>query len=362
MSKKESCVGVGIVGCGFVANMKHLPALSNISEAEIVAIFDVNQARAEEAGAKFAPDAVIHKTFDELISDNNVDTVYILTANSTHSEYAIKAMQAGKHVLCEKPMAMNLDEAERMLEISEKTKKKLTIGYQCRLIPEVVYLKQLCDKGTLGDIYYAKALAVRRRAVPTWGSFLDKEAQGGGCLIDMGTHAIDLALHLMNNYEVASVMGNTYNYLGKNPTDANAFGKWDPDKFEVEDSAFALIRMKNGATISVDCSWALNTLLVQENKTVLCGTKGGADMFDGVRLNGESDGVLTVTTPDIYKTSGASLKNFRNAPEIPTESRLWIDAIINDTEPFVKPYEAYTVSRIIEAIYESARTGQSVSL
>ena len=330
-----------------------------------MAIFDLNEERAEEAGAKFAPKAAIHKTFEDLIADNNVDTVYILTANSTHSEYAIKAMLAGKHVLCEKPMAMNLREAERMLETAEKTKKKLTIGYQCRLIPEVVYLKGLCDKGALGDIYYAKALAVRRRAVPTWGSFLDKEAQGGGCLIDMGTHAIDMALHLMDNYDVASVMGNTYNFLGKRPTDANAFGKWDPDKFEVEDSAFALIRMKNGATISVDCSWALNTLLVllvQENKTVLCGTKGGADILDGVRLNGESDGVLTVTTPDIYKNTGASLPNFRNAPKIPTESRLWIDAIINDREPFVKPYEAYTVSRIIEAIYESAKTGQSVSL
>ena len=362
MGTKESKVGVGIVGCGFVANMKHLPALSNIPEAEIVAIFDVSQERAEAAANKYSQNAAIYKTFKELLADKRVDTVYILTANRTHSEYAIEAMLAGKHVLCEKPMAMNLVEAERMLETTEKTKKKLTIGYQCRLSPEVIYLKELCDEGKLGEIYYAKALAVRRRAVPTWGSFLDKQAQGGGCLIDMGTHAIDLTLHLMNNYEVSSVMGNTYNYLGKTPTDANAFGKWDPDEFEVEDSAFALIRMKNGATISVDCSWALNALLVQENKTVLCGTKGGADILDGVRLNGESDGVLTVTTPDLYKKTGASLPNFGNAPEVPTESRLWIDAILNDTDPFVKPHEAYTVSRIIEAIYTSAETGQSVSL
>ena len=157
-------------------------------------------------------------------------------------------------------------------------------------------------------------------------------------------------------------MGNTYQYLGKKPTPANATGLWDADKFEVEDSAFALIRMKNGATISVDCSWALNTLEVYENKVVLCGTEAGADLLDGVRLNGEHNGVLTVTKPDLQGRSACDLPMFNKGVKKVSESRLWIDAILNDTEPFVKPFEAYTVSRIIDGIYRSAQTGELVKL
>ena len=363
MAKTESKVGVGIVGCGFVAHMKHLPALKEIPEAEIVSVFDFNAGRAQEVAENFgAVGCKVCTDFEEVIRDPNVDTVYILTSNVTHSEYAVRALDAGKHVLCEKPMAMSIEEATKMMDAVERSGKKPTIGYQCRLIPEVQYLKRVCDAGELGHIYHARALAVRRRHIPAWGSFLNKAAQGGGCLIDMGTHAIDMALYLMNHYDVDSVMGNTYQYLGKKPTPANATGLWDADKFEVEDSAFALIRMKNGATISVDCSWALNTLEVYENKVVLCGTEAGADLLDGVRLNGEHNGVLTVTKPDLQGRSACDLPMFNKGVKKVSESRLWIDAILNDTEPFVKPFEAYTVSRIIDGIYRSAQTGELVKL
>ena len=162
MAKTESKVGVGIVGCGFVAHMKHLPALKEIPEAEIVSVFDFNAGRAQEVAENFgAVGCKVCTDFEEVIRDPNVDTVYILTSNVTHSEYAVRALDAGKHVLCEKPMAMSIEEATKMMDAVERSGKKLTIGYQCRLIPEVQYLKRVCDAGELGHIYHARALAVR---------------------------------------------------------------------------------------------------------------------------------------------------------------------------------------------------------
>ena len=360
--RSNSKVGVGIIGCGIVAYIKHLPALKEIEEAEIVAVFDRNRTKAERVAFEYGKNAAVYDDLDELLRDTRVDTVYVLTNTGMHSAITVKALLAGKHVFCEKPMAISVSEAEKMLEAAEKTGKKLTIGYQNRFLPEVSFLKGLCDEGYFGDIYHARCLAVRRRAIPVWGSSLSKSANGGGCLIDIGTHAIDLALYLMNNYEVDSVMGNTYQYLGKQPTKANANGLWKAEDFEVEDSAFAFIRMKNGATVSLDCSWALNTLEVFENKVMLCGSKAGADMFDGVRLNGEVNGNLTITKPDIYGQTASDIPKPDRYKQKTAESKAWIEAIINDTAPLVKAKEALTVSKVIEAIYTSARTGNSVKL
>lgn len=178
----------------------------------------------------------------------------MLTPNSTHAEVSIAAMESGKHVMCEKPMAKTYAEAKAMVDVAHRTGKVLNIGYQCRYRADAQYLKQACEDGELGDIYFAKALAVRRRAVPTWGVFLDKDKQGGGPLIDMGTHALDMTLWMMDNYEVESVTGSTFQKLADQTNTGNRWGDWDPAKFTVEDSAFGFIKMKNGAN---DCPGVL---------------------------------------------------------------------------------------------------------
>jgi len=211
----------------------------------------------------------------------------------------------------------------------------------------------------LGEIYFAKAHAIRRRAVPTWGVFLNEEEQGGGPLIDIGTHALDLTLWMMNNYKPKYVVGNTYHKLAERRNAANAWGPWDPDKFTVEDSAFGFITMENGATIILESSWALNSLDVDEAKTTLCGTEGGADMKDGLRINGEMNGRLYTTKIDL-STGGVAFYEGKAEDAADLEARLWIESIVNNTEPVVKPEEAYVVSQILEAIYTSSKTGKPV--
>ena len=274
----------GIVGCGGIANGKHLPAMKKSGLYEIVAFCDIIRERAEKAKKEYGTeDAKVFEDYQELIKED-LDVVYVTTPNRSHAEISIAAMEAGKDVMCEKPMAKNYAEAQKMVETSEKTGRILNIGYQNRYRPDSLYLKEMCKADELGEIYFAKAHALRRRAVPTWGVFLNEEEQGGGPLIDIGTHALDLTLWMMDNYEVESVTGQTFHKLADQTNQGNAFGDWDPKEFCVEDSAFGFIRMKNGAVIELEAAWALNTLEVDEAKTSLCGTKAGADMKDGLRL------------------------------------------------------------------------------
>ncbi|UQZ85423.1 putative oxidoreductase YcjS [Paenibacillus konkukensis] len=356
-------VNIGIIGLGGIGTSKHLPSLAKVPQARVIAFCDLEEDKAALAAKQFGADgAKVYSDYRKLLEESAIDVVHVCTPNSSHAEITVAALEAGKHVMCEKPMAITSADAKRMLEAAKRTGKKLTIGYQNRYRQDSLYLKQLCEMGELGDIYYGKALAIRRRAVPTWGVFLEKDLQGGGPLIDIGTHALDLTLWMMDNYKPVSVTGSVFHKLGGTRNAANLWGSWDPDKFTVEDAAVGFIKMENGATITLEASWALNTLDVREAKTVLCGTKAGADMDDSLRLNGERLGRLY--DHKIRFDSAPVVFYGAQKDETPAdmEARLWIECILNDTEPFVKPEQALVVSEILEAIYESAATGQTIYL
>ena len=256
-------------------------------------------------------------------------------------------------------MAKTYAEAKKMYETAQRTGKKLTIGYQQRWRPDSLYLKEACDNGDLGDIYYGRAIALRRRAVPTWGVFLNEYEQGGGPLIDIGTHALDLTLWMMNNYEPASVTGSTYRKLADQTQTGNAWGDWDPKKFTVEDSAFGFIKMKNGATIVLEASWALNSLDVDEAKTSLCGTKAGADMKDGLRINRVHHGRQCVEKPDLG-AGGVAFYDGTEEKPADIEAEVFYNAVTKGTPLTVEPEQALVVTQLLEAIYESAKTGKTI--
>lgn len=359
----EQKIKIGIIGCGGIANGKHMPAYKNLSdEAEMVAFCDIIVERAEKANNDYADGkGKVFTDYRELLKEP-LDAVCVCTPNISHCEITVAALLAGKHVICEKPMAINYKEAKAMLEAKAKSGKLLTIGYQNRYRPEVSYLKQEADKGTFGDIYFARAKALRRRAVPTWGVFLDEEKQGGGPLIDIGTHSLDLTLYVMNNYKPKYAVGTVYHKLNNQTQTANAWGDWDPDKFTVEDSAFGFVVMENGATISVDASWALNCADIGEAQTMICGTKAGADMPNDLklRINGVNNGTQYITVPD-FASGGVDFFEGAgcNTPPI-LEAKTFLNAIRKKEQLVVLPEQAIVVTRILEAIYESAKTGKPV--
>ncbi|WP_036097687.1 Gfo/Idh/MocA family protein [Listeria floridensis] len=351
---------VGIIGCGGIANGKHMPSLKQVEGVEMVAFCDTIPERAEQAKRDFgSKNASVYTDYRELLKDSEIEVVHVCTPNISHAEITIASLYADKHVMCEKPMAKTAEEARAMIEARDATGKKLTIGYQNRFRKDSSFLHAICAEERLGEIYYAKAKAIRRRAVPTWGVFLDEEAQGGGPLIDIGTHALDLTLWMMQNYKPKYVVGNSYHKLSQTKNAANAWGAWDPEKFTVEDSAFGFITMENGATIVLESSWALNSLDVGEAKTTLCGTLGGADMEDGLRINGEEHG-LTYTKHVDLETGGVDFYDGAGETAELLEAKAWIDAVRNDKEPVVKPEEALVVTEILEAIYKSSQTGEPV--
>ena len=357
----EKVLRLGVIGCGGIANGKHMPAEKRNPRAKMVAFCDIIPERAEKAKKEFGDEnSAVYTDYKELLKDPTIDAVLVLTHNAEHCHITVDALNAGKHVLCEKPMATSYEEAQKMIEAAKKNNKVLTIGYQNRWRPDSMYMKQMANDGEFGDIYYAEAIAIRRRAVPTWGVFIDEEKQGGGPLIDIGTHALDLTLHMMNNYEPAYCVGKTFHKLNKNTQTGNAWGDWDVDRFTAEDAAFGFIVMKNGAVIYLKSSWALNMANPVEAVTTVCGDKAGADMLDGLRINGVKNGRQYIMKPDFNAGSVAFFSGAGGSEPSDLEAANFSAAILDGEELNVKPEQAAVVTRILEAIYESEKTGKPV--
>lgn len=363
---------IGIIGCGNIANTKHMPNLAKFHDrVEMTAFCDKDIEKAKKAAAQYGTaDAKIYTDYREMVKDNELDAVHICTPNRWHCEMTVAALEAGKHVMCEKPMAITYDDAKKMTDAAKRTGKILTIGYQNRFRKDTQTLKKLVDQGELGEIYFAKAHALRRRGIPNWGVFTNKEEQGGGPLIDIGTHSLDITLWIMDNYKPVSVLGSTFCKLGntlrgdEQGTDAH----WDPDAFEVEDSAFGLVKFENGATVFLETSWALNTLEQKQAMATFCGTKAGASMeYLGdagtdrrLLINKVTAGQLAVLEPDVKEETASSADLIFNYPGAELECQTWIDALEGKGEIVVKPEQAMVVTRILEAIYESAKTGKAI--
>ncbi len=356
----KSDLRVGIIGVGGIAEGKHMPNLAKVKNVKMVAFCDLLRDKAEKGAAQFGvKGAAIYTDYQQMLIKEQLDVVHVCTPNISHAEIAIAALEAGCHVMCEKPMSKTADGARKMLEAAKRTGKKLTIGYQNRYRADSLYAKKMIEKGELGEIYFAKAHALRRRAVPTWGVFLDAEAQGGGPLIDIGTHALDLTLWLMNNYEPEYVVGTAYRKLADRKNAANPWGAWDPKKYTVEDSAFGFVKFKNGATVFLESSWALNIRQASEAICTLCGTEAGIDMWDGLQIVGDKHGRM-YNEKILLGAGGVAFYEGKGDDPSELEAALWIEAIVKNKEPFVKPQEALVVSEILEAIYTSNETGKPV--
>ncbi|WP_203567592.1 Gfo/Idh/MocA family protein [Aestuariimicrobium ganziense] len=356
---------VGVIGLGFIAHYKHLPGLAAVADdVDIIAFCDFEEEKREKYIKEYGvEDSYTTDDWKKVVADESLDAVYVLTWNVSHAEITCAALEAGKHVLCEKPMAISSEEAEKMVETAKRTGKILTIGYQNRFRDDVQMARKAVDDGVLGDVYVSKAHAIRRRGVPTWGVFTDVEKQGGGPLIDIGTHALDLALWLSNNYEVDSVTGSVFHKIAEMPY-GEAGSNFPQDNFSTEDSAFGYVKMKNGAMIFLEAAWAINFAHSREAAVTLAGTKGG------VELDHDGDAVMKATINNVVAgrtvtTQPAATRFFSPggstaSPEAVAEQKTFIGAIRDGKDLVVLPEQALVVTRVLEAIYNSAKSGDPV--
>lgn len=351
-----SKVRVGVIGAGSISNV-HLTAYAANPNVELVAICDLNGERAKEKAEQYEA-AKTYTDYRELLADPDIDAVSVCTWNNTHAEISIAALEAGKHVLCEKPLCKTVEDAERVQEAVRRSGKLLQVGYVRRFGQNVQTLRKFIEAGELGEIYYAKASCLRRLGNPG-GWFADSERSGGGPLIDLGVHIIDLCWYLMGKPKVTSVSGNTYRKLGNRKNIDNlAFYKaadYDADQNDVEDLANALIRFDNGASLFVDVSFTLHAK--KDELTVkIYGEKGGAEIEPELQIIAEKHDTILNMTPQIDQLTFDFQKGFK------AEIAHFIECCQGKAEVLSPVEDGVEMLKILCGIYQSAAEGKEIQL
>ena len=350
-------LGVGFIGTGHIATQVHLPVFRKLADeglVNIVAVCDIDPDKARSVAEKFSVPQYF-TDYSDLVARDDIDVVSVCTPNFLHLDPVIKSFAAGKHVLCEKPLAINATEGEAMVAAAEKAQRQLMVGLNWRYDNAAQAAHRFVRDGMAGEIYYARAHAIRRRGIPGWGMFTQKDKQGGGPLIDMGVHVLDLTMWLMGNPVPVSVTGATYTKFGTREGIIGLRGQWDRAKYTVEDLGVGLIRFANGASLSLEASFALN-IERDRFETSLMGTEGGIHLdplkYENTRLFREESGTLTDTT----------LASITRGNSHEAEIRDFVDALINGREVAIPGSQALALTRILDALYLSAETGREVRL
>ncbi|APC49467.1 dehydrogenase [Virgibacillus halodenitrificans] len=340
---------MGIIGVGGIAQERHIPAFLQLQDkVTLMAVNDMNKERADEVAKKYNIPHVF-STYHELFAV--VDAVTICTPNKFHAEISIAALNAGVHVFCEKPMAITTEECERMIEASQKVGKLLSIGYHYRYTEVSQIAKRAVMENQIGDPLVTRVQALRRRKVPGWGVFTNKELQGGGSLIDFGCHLLDLSIWLLGDPEPVEVIGKTYNRLSKSPIQINDWGSFNYQTFEVDDHVSAYITFENDISVLFECSWAAN---IKEDKIHLSvsGAEGGLNMYPFELYQPKLGSMMETTAKAEHNEKRAGVVQAEN----------FVNSCLGESELVVKPEQAMKVSKIIEAIYQSSESGTSVKL
>ncbi|MDQ0915246.1 Gfo/Idh/MocA family protein [Paenibacillus sp. V4I5] len=349
-----SKVRVAVIGAGSISEM-HLKSYQNNPDTELYAICDLNEERAKAKAEKYGITR-IYTDYKKLLADPGIDAVSICTWNNSHAPISIAALDAGKNVLTEKPLCMTVNEALAVEKAVHRSGKTLQVGFVRRYASNTRIIKSFLENGELGDIYYAKASCIRRLGNPG-GWFSDVERSGGGPLIDVGVHVIDLCWYLMGRPKVKSVSGNTYKKLGNRANVKNlAFYKaadYDASHNTVEDMANALIRFENGASILVDVSFTLHAK--EDELTVkLYGDKGGAELEPQLSIITEKHDTILNLTPQINNLSFDFVAGFQD------EINYFIEVCQGKKETISPVQDGVEMMKILCGIYESSEKGEEI--
>lgn len=352
---------VGMIGCGIASF--HLGGYAEEPRAKVVALAGLDTQRCQDLAAKYDI-PTIYGDYHELLEREEVDIVSVGVPNNLHLPVAMAAIERGKHVLMEKPLALNAAEGERMVRAAAEKGVILAIAFNRRSRADMQVLKRVIDEGQLGEIYYAKAFWVRRSGIPGLGTwFTSKELSGGGPLIDLGVHVLDMALWLMGNPQVTTVSASTYNKIGtqgKGQWIGSRFGHTDKP-FEVEDFAAAFMRTDAGATLHLEASWAGYTGHTDEFGVSFMGDKGGAELH--------VKDYATVGTLKLFSEVGGAQAD--TVPRLP-QKEVWaghaeiihslVDAILDGKPMSPSGLEGLDRTRLIDEIYRSAAERREITI
>ncbi len=345
---------VALTGCGAIARAMHLPAwkeLAGEGRVELIAVCDIIENRAKTLASEFG--ALRHYVdFEKMLQEEQPDILDVCTQNRLHAPITLAGLQAGAHVLVEKPMAMNASEAKAMIDMAVKQQRTLMVAQHMRFDPINEMLKTIVDSGDLGRVYTGRAQWLRRRGIPGWGRFHIKSESLGGPLIDIGVHMLDLTLWMLNYPKALAVSGKVYRMFGDRDDLYN--GPWgrayQPSEFDVEDYATALIRLENDISVSLEVSWAANI-----QSEVL-----------GFAILGDKAGISS-NPPGLYGYRGAALTSTRFEEIVPVEPhraeiRHFVTCLEQALPVRVQPAESLELQKIIDAIYQSSESDREVRL
>ncbi|MBP3347406.1 MAG: Gfo/Idh/MocA family oxidoreductase [Clostridia bacterium] len=352
MDKK---IKIAIIGVGGISGC-HIDNYKKNPDVELYAFCDIDEAKLKMKGQMHGITRLYTDVDTMLAELPEIDAVSVCTWNSQHAPCTIKALDAGKDVICEKPMSINVEDAMKMKEAAERNGKILMLGFVRRYGRDCRIMKDLEKEGDFGDIYYTKARYIRRRGNPG-GWFANKEMSGGGCLIDLGVHVIDYVRYVMGCPKPISVYGATFDKLGNKGA---AEGEWQASSSgggicNVEDLAVAIVRFDNGAVLNIETSFELNGESPTDNSIQIFGTKSGAILQDGIKIYSDIGGHMINTT--LCEPSSADFSEM-----FTSEINHFVDCVKNQKQPISTAEDGVLLMKILMGIYESAKTGHEVIL
>ena len=345
---RNSKLKVGIVGLGI--GSLHAQGYSKCPEVEILAICDPVEEKVNRVAAQYGVQFTF-TDYREMLRLKDLDAVSVCTPNYLHARVTIDCLRAGKHVICEKPLATTPKEGEAMVKTAMETGKLLMTAFNNRFRGDTQTLKRFIENGDLGEIYFAKCGWIRRKGIPGFGSwFTQKSKAGGGPLLDIGVHVLDMTLWLMGSPKATSVSGATYAKFGPFGLGRGTWGcAEESGTFDVEDMGVGFIRLETGATIMLEASWASH-IKADRYYASLMGTKGGADI-DPFCIYTDINGAEVDITPNFPHVSGHEM-----------EIRHFVDCLVKGTKCISTGEDGLEAIRILDAIYRSAETGKEVRL
>jgi predicted dehydrogenase len=346
MSAKK--LRMGFIGAGGIAQA-HMTNLKRFEDVELVAAADVSEASLQRSRNEHGIRNV-YRDWKEMLKKEDLQAVSVCTPNGLHMQPTLDAFRAGCHVLVEKPLAMNAKEGQKMLDAAERAGKKLVIAFQWRFHPKTQFIKSMADQGAFGNILFMRCQAIRRRGIPNWGVFGRKELQGGGPMIDIGVHIMEMAHYVMGSPEPVAATGNIFRYIGDKPSDvACMWPKWDHKTYTVEDLAIGHIRFANGAIMQVEASFAAHAKDAWNFQ--MMGEKGGVE-FDPLTIRTDENGYMIDKTPAFVGDEDCFTRKMR----------AFVDTALHGTPSESSGEAGLMIQKMIDGIYASAAKGKEVSI